>query len=370
MKENRIGKAFSKVHAPEGVLREVEMKISEKDTNETRNKPVKYRKSVIIAVAVAAVLTVSAAAYGLIHSAFYNNAFGTGVEGYPGGPRDLLDRDGNLVKTVTEPAVERVDVNRELAEQLIGSHVATVGESVKAGEFTVTVEECVFDENGIGTVSVLISHPDGHTKYNEEWFQANYMNFAVEDDGFDYARGEETGISFPGSKGYVAKGDSDGSDYRIVYYVCPMTLEQETDDIEYYFRAPTPLMQKLAAEHTDPGATDYSYDELREEVRIRIPADDRVPAERFLSEDGEISISPLGAKLTLEKAGYMRTFVITFTDGTEYIVCDPDHSSFGEGTLDDDVFHFAFNRLVDVESIISVRIVTGDGTELIYVPED
>ncbi|MBR6918079.1 MAG: hypothetical protein IKN38_07840, partial [Clostridia bacterium] len=168
MKDNKIREAFSKIRVPEGILREVNMKISDTETKRVYAKPRRFSRIIIIAAVLTALLAVSVAAYGLLHSDFYENAFGTGVEGSPGGPRDLYDRDGNLVKTVDEPAVERVEVDPGLAEELVGDKVASVGETVTIGEYTVTVNDFVFDENGIGMVSAVISHPEGHIRYNSE----------------------------------------------------------------------------------------------------------------------------------------------------------------------------------------------------------
>ena len=109
--------------------------------------------------------------------------------------------------------------------------------------------------------------------------------------------------------------------------------------------------------------------------------DDRVAATEFVCGEDRISISPLGAKLPLgcmeleganeniSRARYAKTFVINFKDGTEYIVNDEGHASNGEGTLDEaggGVNRYAFNRLVDVDNIESVYIMTQDGVEHVY----
>ena len=70
MKENKIREAFSKIRAPEGVLLEVNMKISESETRRKHEKPRRYGKLIPIAAAIAAILALSAAAYGFMHSDF------------------------------------------------------------------------------------------------------------------------------------------------------------------------------------------------------------------------------------------------------------------------------------------------------------
>ena len=381
MKDNKIREAFSKIHAPEAVLREVNMRIGEtKKLN--LEKPKRYSKVILVAAILAGILTVSVAAYGFIHSVFYKNAFGTGVEGSPGGPRDLYDRDGNLVKTVHEPAVERVDVDPELAEKLVGDKVASVGETVTIGEYTVTVNDFVFDENGIGMVSAVISHPEGHTKYNREWFEESVAAgcYSFEQDDFEYVGDKKLGYSFLDFKVQIAEDQSTDTDYHVIYYVCPMTEEQNTDDIDYVFWAPNDLALSLTQDDWLSGNANYSHDELYDSVRIRIHINDRVAAKEFFCGDDEIFVSPLGAKLPLgrmeleganeniSRSRYAKTFVINFKDGTEYIVNDEGHASSGAGSLDDEhgESRYAFNRLVDIDNIESVYIMTQDGVEHVY----
>jgi|GEM_PF-2534334 hypothetical protein len=381
MKDNKIREAFSKIHAPEAVLREVNMRISENESIRKHEKTKRYSKVILIAAVLTTILAVSVAAYGLVHSDFYKNAFGTGVEGSPGGPRDEYDREGNFVKTVDEPAVERVEVDPELAEELVGDKVASVGETVTIGEYTVSVNDFVFDENGIGMVSAVISHPEGHIRYNYEWYQnssnANVSGYEL----FEYVGDNKLDNPFLGFKGKVVTDESTATDYHMIYYVCLMSAEQETDDIDYVFYSPTPLKKSLTYDQYLSGeANHYSEDELYDKVKIRIHINDRVAATKFVCGDDEISISPLGAKLPLgcmeleganeniSRARYAKKFVINFKDGTEYIVNDQNHASNGEGTLDDanGVTRYAFNRLVDVENIESVSITTQDGIERIY----
>ncbi|MBR0302349.1 MAG: hypothetical protein IJQ80_00705 [Clostridia bacterium] len=380
MKDNKIREAFSKIHAPEAVLREVNMRIGE-TPKINLEKPKGYSKVILVAAILAGILAVSVAAYGLSHSDFYKNAFGTGIEGSPGGPRDEYDRDGNYVKTVHEAAVERVEVDPKLAEELVGEKMASVGETVTIGEYTVTVNDFVFDENGIGIVSAVISHPEGHIRYNSEWYQSGYEANVSGYELFDVGDKE---LDYPslGFRGKVATDESTATDYHMIYYVCPMSEEQVTDDIDYVFYFPTPLHKSLTYDQYISGeANHYSEDELYDKAKIRIHINDRVAATEFVCGEDKISISPLGAKLPLgcmeleganeniSRARYAKEFVINFKDGGEYIVNDEDHASNGEGTLDEaggGVSRYAFNRLVDVENIESVYIMTQDGVERVY----
>lgn len=385
MKDNKIREAFSQIHAPEGVLREVNMRISE---NEARrhDRPRRYGKLIPIAAILAAVLALSVAAYGFIHSDFYKNAFGTGVESQAGGPKDYYDREGNLVKTVDEPAVDRVEVDPALADKLVGDAVASVGEPVCVGEFTVTVGEFVFDENGIGTVTVDISHPQGHVRYNDAWWNekngypiCNY-EFFESSEGF---RIKDATLYQLGEKAAVAKGSSTETTWRVIYYVAPFNEKQESGEVYYVFNAATALARSLTKEQRNSDDFNYSSEELYDTVKIPLKVKKRVAAKDFICGDETISVSPLGAKLPLGKleivseidgrviyeTKFAKEFVITFADGTEYVVNDAGHVNTGEGALDDEagVSRLAFNRLVDVDEIESISITTQDGVERTYV---
>ena len=97
MKVNKIKEAFSYIRAPEGVLREVNMKIEQEA--KIHERPKRYGRLFPVAAILAAVLALSVAAYGFVHSDFYKNAFGTGVESYHS---DILTGfSGSLVDRVS-----------------------------------------------------------------------------------------------------------------------------------------------------------------------------------------------------------------------------------------------------------------------------
>ena len=383
MKDNKIKEAFSYIRAPEGVLREVNMKIEQEARRHER--PRRYGKLIPIAAILAAVLALSVAAYGFVHSDFYKNAFGTGVESYVGGPKDLYDHEGNLVKTVVEPAIDRVEVDPELADKLIGDAVASAGKTVTVGEFTVTVGEFVFDENGIGMVAVDISHPEGHVRYNDRWWNEEngyptcHYELFESSEGFEF---NDATLNQIGSKAVVAKGSSTETTWRLIYYVTAFSENQETGDIYYVFNAATPLAQSLTKEQRESDDYNYSSEELFDTVKIPLKVEKRVAATAFSCGDETIEISPLGAKLSLDKlevvdeidgstayvTKFAESFVITFADGTEYVVRDAGHANTGEGTLDEEagVVRLAFNRLVDVGAIESISVTTQDGVEHVF----
>ena len=352
------------------------MKISETESLKNHKKQRRNIKIIPIAAVLAAILVLSVSAYGFIRSDFYKNAFGTGIEGSQGGLKSEYDADGNLIKTYDAPSVERIDVDPELAEALIGDCVANALRTQTLGEYTVKVGEYVFDENGIGMVSAVISHPQGHSKYNGEWYLNTDKAFS-DYESFVYAGDKELKFPFLDYKSQVAKRDSTETDFHVIYYVCPMSEEQEKADIDYVFHVPSALAKDITKDTMNSGGSSYSGDELYDSVTIRLCPDKRVAAEDFVCGDCRISVSPLGAKLPLgriERTGEDGSvwyearepvsFVIKYADGTEYIVNDSEHVSNGVGTLDADngVVRVAFNRLVDIGNIESISITAQDNT--------
>ena len=295
---NIIREAFSEIHAPDRILREVNMKIGETESLKNHRKQKGNIKIIPIAAALAAILVLSVSAYGFIHSDFYKNAFGTGIEGSAGGLKGEYDDDGNLIKTYDTPSVERIDVDPALAEELIGDSILNAGRTETLGEYTVKVGEYVFDENGIGMVSAVISHPQGHSKYNDEWYRNTDKAFS-DYESFVYAGEKELKFPFLGYKSQVAKKDSTETDFHVIYYVCPMSEEQEKADIDYIFHVPSALAEDITKDTLNSDGSNYSGDELYDSVTIKLHPEKRVAAEEFVCGDCRISVSPLGAKLPL-----------------------------------------------------------------------
>ena len=90
------------------------------------------KRIVTFALAAALILGLGATAYAIgVHSGFFHNAFGTGVPGHEAKSFDVIDPEGNVITVEHYPAEERVDMEEERAEELIGTYVSAVGQSVK-----------------------------------------------------------------------------------------------------------------------------------------------------------------------------------------------------------------------------------------------
>ncbi len=54
----------------------------------------------------------------------------------------------------------------DTAEAALGDYVTEVGQSVTAGDYTLTVENCLIDENGVGAITYTMACPDGLPQIN------------------------------------------------------------------------------------------------------------------------------------------------------------------------------------------------------------
>ena len=365
MKENKIQKAFSEIHAPESVLREVNMRISETETKRTHTKPRRFGKLIPIAAILAGVLALSAAAYGIVHTDFYNNAFGTGAGGSAGGPTDYYDADGKYVKTVDEPAIERVEVDPELAERLVGDAVTTLNKTVSVNGYSATVLDYVFDENGIGTYTVVLENADGYPIYNKDRMAAEDWRLCAQ-----ALTKTADGIVLDAIPSEVPE-ESTPTKVKVVVPVVPYTDHDGGRDVTFVLAAPTPLCKGLAPEQLQNTDFGYANEELWEKLEITLEIENTVRSTAFVCDARTIAVSPLGMWIRHgandKNVNFLGTCVIKYGDGSEYIVTDDTHNNYDNGLNDcrgNCWIHF--NRLVDNEAIESVWIVDYEGNEYTF----
>lgn len=361
MKENKIREAFSQIRAPEGVLREVNMKIEQEARR--HEKPRRYGKLIPIAAVLAAVLALSAAAYGFVHSDFYKNAFGTGVESHTGGNIDLYDADGNYVKSNFVPSYERVEVDPEKAEKLVGDAVTTINKTFELNDYTVTVIDALLDDNGVGYITVDIEHPEGHTRYSD-WYMENIppyceCEYFMTEDGDNY-----------GHDCTVVQSECTDTKVRLVYNLAPIDVNDAHKDLKYVFNAATEFGKTFTNETVMRGKGEpmYSIEDVYDSIEIPISIKKRVKTIELSCNDKILSISPLGAWIDLgDEATNFKTFVITYTDGTEYIVKDDEHSNMDGGINNGNGnIRLLFNRLVEVDIIDRITVTDYSENELVY----
>ena len=318
--KEKIKGVFSHLHASQDTVSEVLYMMSD---GKKRKKAVRrFPAAAIACMILLCVVTV----YAATHTEFLKNVFGTGVEG----------REETSWKTEHYPAFERVDVDEELAEALVGEYITSVGKSVTVGSYTFTVGDVLMDENGIGAIMVHVENPEGLGLDKE----------AAELQTFGFRAATASG-GFMDDMQYLIADSLTETGATYVYYVTPFEDHLQEEEIEVSFR--------IQSEREN--VKDWP------EGSITIPAMKRIPVQSFSAKGLTASVSPLGMKLSYAfdegKEKTEKNIVILYADGTEYVVKGENISNLSVSSLsgkDYDTVWYAFNRLADPEAMDEIHI--------------
>ena len=302
----------------------------------------KYRgtkRIITFALVAALILGLGVSAYAIgIHNGFFHHAFGTGVPGHDAESVEVTDPEGNVITVEHYPAEERVDMDEERAEELLGAYISAVGQSVQLGDFSFTIRDVAVDENGNGAVTVDIDNPEGHGLTPE----GDFVGDVVPDPWFGYSAHGSKGALISSHDRAVAEGYSE-THISFVYSITPAQPLAPDEDIILHFGV-------------------YSSDNSQEEAELTIPAAERVPAVGYTTDGLTIWISPVGVKLCFDDAyndGKYEEYLIqelsiSFNDGSKYVVKNTDMVNTMSAVVASEnrgVIQITFNRLVDVDTI-------------------
>ena len=307
----------------------------------------KVKKVTTSFILIAAIVLISATALaGGLLSGFYQNVFGTGVKGQPEYVEELKDEDGNVVKTEPHPLMERVEVDEQLAEALTGTYVWAPDHSEKLGDYTVTLENALFDQNGIGALQVRISNPNGHglkrswTEYGADELVPVVVN-VLRSTG-DYPMLDD--------EAYVVESTFTETEMEYVIYLTPMQKLAEDEKLTVCFTLFT------GDEEAEP-----------EEVLIPLDLEKFVPTRTFRGHGLCAEVSPLGLYLTFDSQPSDELTVdrmtILYAGGSEFTVIDGHTVNLSVHSADWETQDqwMAFNRLVNVDRITEIEIMTAAG---------
>ena len=302
----------------------------------------------VAAILIAAVLTMAlgTAAFAAVnHSGFFRNVFGTGVEGQEAHDVVLSDGEGEgLPKTEHQPAVERVDVDETAAEELVGGAVSDVAQVVELGGYAFTVESAVFDDNGIGMVTVAVENPDG-LNLSSVMNGVDVSDLDAPEFGYALLTSSDSGHMDDRSM-LVADSVSDTRAEFVIYAVPvgDVRLDQGID-LEFF----------LPSEESGIG----------DAATVHLDAAQRVEARTFTADDGmaSASVSPLGMVLRYENPDggepVEDVIELVYADGSSYVVKGDDLVNYTVACWWDESFQdvsYAFNRLVDTENLVEVHV--------------
>lgn len=299
----------------------------------SHKKTMRSIKTFLIAAVIMSLLTVTALAVGT-HMGFIESAFGTGVS----------SRDG----------YERVQVDADRAEVLIGEYIAQIGTSVELGDFTFTIDSALMDENGLACICYTVENPNGleaKTQFYAElgehppftvYYKTEQGQFLPDETLEDEALRRVEKQTFVS---YIAPLEQIAADDGLIMYICV----------------------NLDAETAGPAA------------QVRIPAEARVKSLDFHGGSLYAKVSPVGLVIEMPDAApilppectqtdpaspvptpdistpYYNLDIdelrIVYTDGSEYVVFDDSSRNTSKGTASGKTLRFMFNRLVDTDNI-------------------
>lgn len=321
-------------------IKEIAMKIIQAD-NTPRTVRRKRPGVIILAAALALVLSITAlAAY---HNGFFSNVFGTGVNGQEAHDVVLSGEGEGIDKVEHYPAVERVDVDEEKAEALVGEYVTEIGQSVKLGNYTFTLENMVLDENGIGALTVHVENPDGHGiradgKYDEGKDEFTPFSMDVEHKSGEYR--------YMDSREYLVEKSFTDTQADYVIYVTPLETLPTGENLS--------LRIWLYQPEKEPSEWPTAS--------IPLPTEKRAGARSFSAGGVRAEVSPVGMKLSYDiGAGAEKTentITVRYADGSEYVVLGSDlhNLSVHSANRDFENHWIAFNRLADMDNITEIAI--------------
>ena len=384
-----------------------EMFVSSDDKQEDRNmkgKPTRIIRNLLIAAVMVNMLAVTAYAVTgflifespeeMISFVFGNK---TGFDKAAAG--EILDSDGNVVNV--QHGFDRVEADETIVAEDVAPHVDPVGQSITWEGYTLTIDANLYDSvTQCGLVTYILES-------NEP------LEYSLQSDGTVwFPSGELVGFSQYGYS-YIIQDQSTDTKLTANYYYQLRNLEssdlvitlservgrsQEEED-----RMIEELKQRLRQEISEEEALAYRKNSVggdwpwfeenytreenidaayRDMAYLRLEEAENCPDQIIIPEtvqeemssitlgDGAVTLSPIAVTIQedqIENLGhsFMGLMKVKFDDGTEYTVQDGYISNYVFNVSDDDGSNhtYMFNRIIDVDSVISV-IVDG-GLELV-----
>ena len=352
---------FSCVHASEDTVTEVLKMAREQDYSQKKQRhPV--RMGVLIGLAAVLLVGTALAASG---GGFLESVFG------PKGQEDIAPHEVTESVTgsvYTAPGIEWADVDEAQAEALVGEHIAAIGTSVSVGDWTLTVDDYVIDDRGIGAVTYTLSNPNG---LGDTIRDAGYGEYYVDGNAPDGLR--EIGLD----------GEAPGSPYLMfdTKNIVDNTLTTDTELHAVMYFAPFHRLEEGEVIHMSlyRVLVDENYEEIEsEEQIITFTPESFIPTTELSCPEGYTAhISPLGVFFDecfegIDPDAYTKELSVQLADGTEYVVKSGEpymeNRTVACGSFENDVEAYVFNRLVDADSVVSVTRNGPNDSTLVFTP--
>lgn len=368
--KNELTRLYDSLRLPDDADERIRQTLLLRGATEQEVKPMKIKKhplrTLLIAAALVAVLAIAAAAVAntyfipteqsdLAASDTLQGALGDSVAGQEAFTLELIDEDGNVVKTESYPTVERVALDEELADKLLDGYVYAGTEPITLGGCELSVAGLMLDESGIGIVTVDIDFPSADM-VPEAYSPCLSFYSGSLSEGVEITSGEPAELHRLDTMDYRDETQSTDTHVRYVCYITPFNCTDEAGDLVMQFRLIDQVYDAVTGEYTGEG-----------EWYIALNAPALIPAQHYSGDGFEAWVSPIGMKLETAGEGEksLHEFALHYADGSDYIVKSAEQSleNTAVGSLCRDYNHhfYAFNRLADTASLNSIEL---DGVTL------
>lgn len=345
--EKEYKEMFSQVKASEGLTRRVmTMKFEQKAIRFTR-----VVRIVFVGALLCSMLALTAFAYtsfvvyenpGQMLDAFFGENSYSHVE-----PETMeVDKGEDGLAHWQTPEQDREPVNETLAQELIAPHISAVGQSITYDDYTMTIEAYSFEtETNTALLYYTIENPNG------------VVGYSLQSNGEVWWPGGELVFCNQSMKSYIIQDETTDTQLSVAGYIS--ILESGRGENIYLNFYP----------NLDWNANGDRI-ELCAGINLPVQQDTEGMATVKLA-DGNIVISPMsiviyGKDLNLMNAAdetRVRSLVIRYSDGTEYLVLDEGVMNYAYGTMvqePDGYVTYCLNRIVD---LVNVTAVVVNGTE-------
>ena len=355
----KIRRALGPMHASEDTLEEVFAMIEREDTRRyTRHTGRRALRTAIIAAALALALAGTAWAVGE-YTGFFQTVFGNeSIGGWDTENETLTDEDGNVVKEYIVPGQERVAVDPDQAQELVGDATASVGASVTIEGVTFTVEDFVMDEYGMGALTYTMEDPEGFpgVEFDASFIRSDPLaGGTLLDPLLTVHDGSGKQLGWLDSEQLVAGGTD--TKKTMALYFAPVESLDGAEQLKLTFAVAT--------------GYDAAKGELdTKEGGVLFPMAGAVDAETLTGPEGwSAGLSPVGLMITPPegmRGGYDYYFndvALHMADGTEYVLKqdEPYMYNITVGVhCHDGGTAMTFDRLVDPAEVLSVTAAGRD----------
>ncbi len=276
------------------------------------------------------------------------------------------------------------DADPDAAEAALGDRVTEVGQSVTAADFTLTAENCLIDENGVGAISYTVERPEGLPAVKADpWSSGQYM--VGDKSGGMYVTLETRSGLVPLCFYSLNEAETTDTVLHGVCYFHPMALETgglAPDDT---------LLFSLTAWGADRVPQ-------RPQDPIEISAEKRALSVGLACGELTAELSPLsiaispppvsGEELSAmseeEREAYFANAVwhgsglaemtVHYEDGGEYVLTHFDEEGLEQNMISCVINGFTgeytitFDRFVDTDRVTDITATVIDGTQFVFEP--